>query len=156
MWLFHHIDKISMQILKDMNKQKLPGEVTFVPLHWFIQKCGNHQDITVVCFVSSDHQQRGNFYRCGERHLALQVHTKEILIMYCMCMMINNQNIIKYVSENVNSWFSHNNELTMSRFHIHDCDWRDRMKQTRGHLFLWLVTNLLSNCCIITYLYVVY
>ncbi|ROT77337.1 structural maintenance of chromosome protein 3 [Penaeus vannamei] len=34
--LFHHIvesDKIGTQILKEMNKQKLPGEVTFMPLN---------------------------------------------------------------------------------------------------------------------------
>ena len=34
--LFHHIvesDKVGTQILKEMNKQKLPGEVTFMPLN---------------------------------------------------------------------------------------------------------------------------
>lgn len=34
--LFHHIvesDKIGTQILKEMNNQKLPGEVTFMPLN---------------------------------------------------------------------------------------------------------------------------
>lgn len=34
--LFHHIvesDKIGTQILKEMNRQKLPGEVTFMPLN---------------------------------------------------------------------------------------------------------------------------
>jgi structural maintenance of chromosome 3 (chondroitin sulfate proteoglycan 6) len=40
MWLdfrlFHHIvdsDKVGTQILKEMNRQKLPGEVTFMPLN---------------------------------------------------------------------------------------------------------------------------
>ena len=34
--LFHHIvesDKVGTQILKEMNKQRLPGEVTFMPLN---------------------------------------------------------------------------------------------------------------------------
>lgn len=34
--LFHHIvesDRVGTQILKEMNKQKLPGEVTFMPLN---------------------------------------------------------------------------------------------------------------------------
>lgn len=34
--LFHHViesDKVGTQILKEMNKQKLPGEVTFMPLN---------------------------------------------------------------------------------------------------------------------------
>lgn len=34
--LFHHIidsDKVGTQILKEMNRQKLPGEVTFMPLN---------------------------------------------------------------------------------------------------------------------------
>ena len=34
--LFHHIvetDKLSTKILKEMNNQKLPGEVTFMPLN---------------------------------------------------------------------------------------------------------------------------
>lgn len=34
--LFHHVidsDKVGTQILKEMNRQKLPGEVTFMPLN---------------------------------------------------------------------------------------------------------------------------
>lgn len=34
--LFHHViesDRVGTQILKEMNKQKLPGEVTFMPLN---------------------------------------------------------------------------------------------------------------------------
>lgn len=34
--LFHHIvdsDHVGTQILKEMNRQKLPGEVTFMPLN---------------------------------------------------------------------------------------------------------------------------
>lgn len=34
--LFHHLiesDKVGTQILKEMNRQKLPGEVTFMPLN---------------------------------------------------------------------------------------------------------------------------
>lgn len=34
--LFHHVvdtDRIGTQILKEMNRQKLPGEVTFMPLN---------------------------------------------------------------------------------------------------------------------------
>lgn len=34
--LFHHVidsDKVGTQILKEMNRQKLPGEVTFMPIN---------------------------------------------------------------------------------------------------------------------------
>lgn len=37
--LFHHIvesDRVGTEILKEMNKQKLPGEVTFMPLNRLI------------------------------------------------------------------------------------------------------------------------
>lgn len=43
--LFHHIvesDKVGTQILKEMNRQKLPGEVTFIPLNRMFCKPQNY------------------------------------------------------------------------------------------------------------------
>lgn len=43
--LFHHIvdsDKVGTQILKEMNRQKLPGEVTFMPLNRLYTKAQNY------------------------------------------------------------------------------------------------------------------
>lgn len=45
--LFHHIvnsDKVGTQILKEMNRQKLPGEVTFMPLNRLFVKQQNYPD----------------------------------------------------------------------------------------------------------------
>jgi chromosome segregation ATPase len=49
--LFHHIvdsDKVGTQILKEMNRQKLPGEVTFMPLNRLHVKEQNYPQ-TNVC-----------------------------------------------------------------------------------------------------------
>lgn len=43
--LFHHIvesDRVGTEILKEMNKQKLPGEVTFMPLNRLIVRDQNY------------------------------------------------------------------------------------------------------------------
>lgn len=48
--LFHHIvesDKIGTQILKEMNRQKLPGEVTFMPLNRLQIKAQNYPNDNV-------------------------------------------------------------------------------------------------------------
>lgn len=45
--LFHHIvesDRVGTQILKEMNKQKLPGEVTFMPLNRLQVKIHDYPD----------------------------------------------------------------------------------------------------------------
>uniref|UniRef100_A0A6B2ELJ6 Structural maintenance of chromosomes protein n=1 Tax=Phlebotomus kandelakii TaxID=1109342 RepID=A0A6B2ELJ6_9DIPT len=45
--LFHHIvesDRVGTQILKEMNKQKLPGEVTFMPLNRLQAKIHDYPD----------------------------------------------------------------------------------------------------------------
>ncbi|KAF4526025.1 hypothetical protein B566_EDAN000818 [Ephemera danica] len=45
--MFHHIvesDRVGTQILKEMNKQKLPGEVTFMPLNRLHVKVQNYPD----------------------------------------------------------------------------------------------------------------
>lgn len=45
--LFHHIvesDRVGTQILKEMNKQKLPGEVTFMPLNRLQVKVHDYPD----------------------------------------------------------------------------------------------------------------
>ena len=49
--LFHHIvdsDKVGTQILKEMNRQKLPGEVTFMPLNRLNVKDINYPE-SAVC-----------------------------------------------------------------------------------------------------------
>ena len=46
--LFHHIvesDKLSTKILKEINKQKLPGEITFVSLNRINVKTYNYPDV---------------------------------------------------------------------------------------------------------------
>jgi len=53
--LFHHIvdsDKVGTQILKEMNRQKLPGEVTFMPLNRLHVKEQNYPQ-TNVCIAHS-------------------------------------------------------------------------------------------------------
>ncbi|PSN38343.1 Structural maintenance of chromosomes protein 3 [Blattella germanica] len=48
--LFHHIvdsDKVGTQILKEMNRQKLPGEVTFMPLNRLHVKEQNYPQTNV-------------------------------------------------------------------------------------------------------------
>jgi len=48
--LFHHIvdsDKVGTQILKEMNRQKLPGEVTFMPLNRLNVKDINYPESAV-------------------------------------------------------------------------------------------------------------
>lgn len=54
--LFHHIvesDKIGTQILKEMNKQKLPGEVTFMPLNRLTVKDIDYPQTNVI-FINFD------------------------------------------------------------------------------------------------------
>lgn len=49
--LFHHIvenDKVGTRILQEMNKLKLPGEVTFMPINRLFSKDINYPD-TQVC-----------------------------------------------------------------------------------------------------------
>jgi len=74
--LFHHIvdsDKVGTQILKEMNRQKLPGEVTFMPLNRLHVKEQNYPQ-TNVCIAHSVYrvlsrceEQTGLWGRCGYR-----------------------------------------------------------------------------------------
>ena len=74
--LFHHIvdsDKVGTQILKEMNRQKLPGEVTFMPLNRLHVKEQNYPQ-TNVRIAPSDYrvlgrceEQTGLWGRCGYR-----------------------------------------------------------------------------------------
>ncbi|XP_044737873.1 structural maintenance of chromosomes protein 3 [Chrysoperla carnea] len=54
--LFHHIvqsDKVGTQILKEMNRQSLPGEVTFMPLNRLFSKTPNYpSDKNAIPMVS--------------------------------------------------------------------------------------------------------
>lgn len=64
--LFHHIvdsDKVGTQILKEMNRQKLPGEVTFMPLNRLHVKEQNYPQTNVrmalsLCLVLSRCEQQ--------------------------------------------------------------------------------------------------
>lgn len=74
--LFHHIvdsDKVGTQILKEMNRQKLPGEVTFMPLNRLHVKEQNYPQ-TNVCIANSVYrvlikceERTGLWGRCGYR-----------------------------------------------------------------------------------------
>lgn len=52
--LFHHViesDKVGTQILKEMNRQKLPGEVTFMPLNRLnVRDIEYPNDAVNICF----------------------------------------------------------------------------------------------------------
>ena len=53
--LFHHIvesDRIGTAILKEMNKQKLPGEVTFMPLNRLTVKDIDYPQTNVSSYTS--------------------------------------------------------------------------------------------------------
>jgi hypothetical protein len=72
--LFHHIvdsDKVGTQILKEMNRQKLPGEVTFMPLNRLHVKEQNYPQTNVCMAPSVYHvlsrceEQAGLWGRCG-------------------------------------------------------------------------------------------
>lgn len=83
--LFHHIvdsDKVGTQILKEMNRQKLPGEVTFMPLNRLHVKEQNYPQTnvciahSVYCVPSRCEEQTGLWGRCGYRggFLSLMFH----------------------------------------------------------------------------------
>lgn len=49
--LFHHIvenDKVGTRILQEMNKMKLPGEVTFMPINRLFSKDINYPEAQVI------------------------------------------------------------------------------------------------------------
>lgn len=49
--LFHHIvenDKVGTRILQEMNKMKLPGEVTFMPINRLYSKDINYPEAQVI------------------------------------------------------------------------------------------------------------
>ncbi|GLV31613.1 Structural maintenance of chromosomes 3 [Carabus blaptoides fortunei] len=67
--LFHHIvdsDKVGTQILKEMNRQKLPGEVTFMPLNRLYTKAQNYpNDNDAIPMVTKLSYKVGTINRIG-------------------------------------------------------------------------------------------
>jgi len=103
--LFHHIvdsDKVGTQILKEMNRQKLPGEVTFMPLNRLHVKEQNYPQTNVCIAPSVYHilsrceEQTGFCGRCGYRGFLSLVFCSTVIDMSSLPLIKVNTEYLPY------------------------------------------------------------
>lgn len=84
--LFYHIvesDKIGTKILQEMNRQQLPGEVTFMPLNRLMYKDVQYPNTNVSCAFIIKAIKRVYFmtvYRCLHKNHYIHTLTKLLVL----------------------------------------------------------------------------